>query len=219
MDRGILQLVSRSLAERKRRRVPSSSSSPTRFFKRVILFSAWTGLIHSSLHPGGSPYWASIHTSKIAKNKLRFSSLFVRQEFNFRAHFFFKNHKMQKSYFCFTPTYRGTPLSWWQGPPLFSFGLLSTMGITFWDRNKISCPVNLRGVGNDFSITFLCFQDTTPTFCKRGGSFCILADMKRHGEEGRPSTTAERKIELGLAVCRAVFPQPLQRTDLVAFRN
>ena len=38
--------------------------------------------------------------------------------------------------------------------------------------------------------------------CKRGGSFCTLADMKRHGEEGRPSTTAERKIELGLAVCR-----------------
>lgn len=41
--------------------------------------------------------------------------------------------------------------------PLFSFGLLSTMRITFWDRNKISCPVNLRGVGNDFSITFLLF--------------------------------------------------------------
>ena len=100
---------------------------------------------------------ASIHTGKITKNELRFSNLFVRQEFNFRAYFFFKNHKIQKNHFRFTPAYRGTPLSWWQGPPLFSFGLLSTMEITFWDRNKISCPVNLRGVGNDFSITFLCF--------------------------------------------------------------
>ena len=64
-------------------------------------------------------YWAPIHTSKIAKNKLRFSSLFVRQEFNFRAHFFFKKHKIQKNHFRFTPAYRGSPLSWWQGPLVF----------------------------------------------------------------------------------------------------
>ena len=50
--------------------------------------------------------------AKITKNKLGFSNLIVRQEFNFRAYFFFKNHKMKKSHFCFTPTYRGTPLSW-----------------------------------------------------------------------------------------------------------
>ena len=55
---------------------------------------------------------ASIHTSKITKNELRFSNLFVRQEFNFRAYFFFKNHKIQKNHFRFTPAYRGTPLSW-----------------------------------------------------------------------------------------------------------
>ena len=51
-------------------------------------------------------------TGKITKNELRFSNLFVRQEFNFRAYFFFKNHKIQKNHFRFTPAYRGTPLSW-----------------------------------------------------------------------------------------------------------
>lgn len=113
----------------------------------------------------------------------------------------------------------GVPPVMVTGAPLVFFWASLYNGNHSLRQEKISCPVNLRGVGNDFSITFLCFQDTTPTFCKRGGSFCIPADMKRHGEEGRPSTTAERKIELGLAVCRAVFPQPLQRTDSVAFRN
>ena len=93
------------------------------------------------------------------------------------------------------------------GAPLVFFWASLYNGNHSLRQEKISCPVNLRGVGNDFSITFLCFWDTTPTFCKRGGSFCIPADMKRHGEEGRPSTTAERKTKRGLAiiVARAVM--------------
>lgn len=62
--------------------------------------------------PGGCSLLSVNPYRKIAKNKLRFSSLFVRQEFNFWAHFFFKNHKIQKNQFRSTPAYRGTPLSW-----------------------------------------------------------------------------------------------------------
>lgn len=39
---------------------------------------------------------ASIHTGKITKKELRFSSLFVRQEFNFRAYFFLKTTKCRR---------------------------------------------------------------------------------------------------------------------------
>ena len=38
------------------------------------------------------------------------------------------------------------------------------------------------------------FINTTPTFCKRGGSFCILADMKRHGGEGPLPPLQEEKL-------------------------
>ena len=75
-------------------------------------------------------------------------------------------------------------------------------------QEKISCPVNLRGVGNDFSITFLCFQDTTPTFCKRGGSFCI----PRKHEKARRSSNPHHD-------CPSVSPQPLQMNDTMSFRK
>ena len=65
---------------------------------------------------------ASIHTSEITKNSSNPSNLFVRQRFNFRAYFFFKNRKIQEITFHPTPTYRGTPLSWRQGPPCFLLG-------------------------------------------------------------------------------------------------
>ena len=63
---------------------------------------------------------ASIHTGKITKNELRFSNLFVRQEFNFRAYFFFKNHKIQKNHFRLhigVPPCHGD-----RGPPCFLLG-------------------------------------------------------------------------------------------------
>ena len=113
------------------------SRFPCSFRAGIFLF-----LSNSSHLPlcGEIPHhWARIDTVKIAERRWLSLHPFVRRQFNFEAPFFFKNRKIEADYFDHTPTYGGTPLSWWQGPPLFPFGLFPTMGITIQQGTFVSC--------------------------------------------------------------------------------
>jgi hypothetical protein len=61
----------------------------------------------------------------------------------------------------------------------------------------VSCPENLRGVGNDFSITGSDYMDTAPTFSKKVGVFVSPANAKRYREEAI-SSSLQAKNTAGL---------------------
>ena len=50
----------------------------------------------------------------------------------------------------------------------------------------VSCPINLRGVGNDFSITGSGYMDTAPTFSKKRWEF-LYPPQTRKGTEKEQS--------------------------------
>lgn len=128
----------------------------------------------------------------------------MRQKFNFRAYFFFKNRKIQKITLHSTPTYRGTPLSWWQGPPCFPLGF-SLQWESQFDKEHLFLVSIIAGCWKWAIYNGSWSLGYCSHLVQKRWEFLYPSEKRKGMGKKPPSTIAERKIELGLAICRPVF--------------
>ena len=102
----------------------------------------------------------------------------------------------------------GVPSVMVTGAPLVFLWAFPYNGNHHSARNICFLLISLRGVGNEQSITVLGSKNTAPTFCKRGGSFCIPRRNEKAWGRRISSSLTEMKVELCIANWPSVFPRP-----------
>ena len=218
MDRGILQLVSRSLAERKRRRVPSSSSSPTRFFKRVIFFLPEQGWFILHCTQGVLPTERQSIPARLLKTSWDFQVCLCVRNITFGPIFSSKTTKYRRISSVPLLHIGVPPCHGDRGPPCFLLGF-SLQWESQFEAGKNFLSGKFARCWKWFLYNILMLLGYYSHLLQKRWEFLYPRRHEKARRRRPPSTTAGRKIELGLTVRRAVFPQPLQRTDSVAFRN